>query len=409
MISKGFSISLLSALLLSLPAAADNHFETLGTVAANDFVPANLQTGPNHTVSSEASSDGFQNVYIVNSKYGAFQATGIEGLTKTVTEVDALAYLEAVSRAEVFVNALGDAGVQTASAIAKAFTSPVTTVRGIPDGIGRVFEGAQRGFGLATRMLRGNNSQKDGIEPEDFREMNYLVGDGQRKWAQELKTDPYTTNMKLRQTISNMSVVEFVGGLPVDIALPMGAGLAVGVIGDETEIYRQSAQLLEAANRTCLADLGVEPEQLEAFITANYLTPTTQTSTCNTLRALSSVEGSNQLVPSLAASESFEAADFLLQIAEMMVQHQSESAATLTSLVVMDGLPYAMSGDSPVIMLPAENLQWTEVFANRITAIDAKGTVIVSGTPSEMTVSSLASLGWEVSTVTNIEPTLIDQ
>ena len=92
-----------------------------------------------------------------------------------------------------------------------------------------------------------------------------------------------------------------------------------------------------------------------------------------------------------------------------MVQHQSESAATLTSLVVMDGLPYAMSGDSPVIMLPAENLQWTEVFANRITAMDAKGTVIVSGTPSEMTVSSLASLGWEVSTVTNIEPTLIDQ
>ena len=169
MISKGFSISLLSALLLSLPAAADNHFETLGTVAANDFVPANLQTGPNHTVSSEASSDGFQNVYIVNSKYGAFQATGIEGLTKTVTEVDALAYLEAVSRAEVFVNALGDAGVQTASAIAKTFTSPVTTVRGIPDGIGRVFEGAQRGFGLATRMLRGNNSQKKmALNPRTF-------------------------------------------------------------------------------------------------------------------------------------------------------------------------------------------------------------------------------------------------
>lgn len=356
MISKGFSISLLSALLLSLPAIADNSFETPGTVAASDFVPTSLQTGPNHTVSSEASSDGFQNVYTVNSKYGAFQATGLEGLKKTVTEVDALAYLEAVSRAEVFVNALGDAGVQTASAIAKAFTSPVTTVQGIPDGIGRVFEGAQRGFGLATRMLRGKNSQKDGIEPEDFREMNYLMGDGQREWAQELKTDPYTTNMKLRQTISNMSVVEFVGGLPVDIALPMGAGLAVGVIGDETEIYRQSAQLLEAANRTCLSDLGVESEQLEAFIAANYLTPTTQTSTCNTLRALSSVKGSNQLVPSLAASQSFEAADFLLQIAEMMVQYQGESGEELTELVVMDGLPYAMAGDTPVIMLPAENL-----------------------------------------------------
>ncbi len=388
------------SLLTASVAFADNNssYEVPGTVAANDYVPVELQTGPNHTVSSEALSDGFQNTYTINSKYGAFQATGLASLKRQITEVDALAYLEAASRADVFVDALRDAGVETAGAIAKVFTSPVTTVQGIPDGIGRVFEGAKRGFGLTRRMFKGK-SEETGIDPKDFREMNYLLGNSERKWAQELKTDPYTTNMKLRQTISSMSVVEFIRGLPVDIALPMGAGLAVGVLGDETEIYKQSAEQLEATNRACLGTLGLNDKIIEAYAEADYLTPTSQTALCNALGRLQGVEGRDQLVDAIVASQSFEASDFLLQIAGLLAWYQ-EDQGKLSSIVVADGLPYGVQGESAVLMLPAENLQWTEVFSNRIKALETqKGSVWVLGTPSEATQTSLESQGWQLVSV----------
>ena len=56
------------SLLATSATFADDHgsaFEQPGVVAATEFVPSNLQTGPNHTVSSEANSDGYQNTRIM--------------------------------------------------------------------------------------------------------------------------------------------------------------------------------------------------------------------------------------------------------------------------------------------------------------------------------------------------------
>ena len=74
-------IVLTTLLLLTAHALADHHgttqFETPAEVSSIDFIPTSLQSGPNHTVSAIALSDGFQNTYTVSSKYGEFEATGI--------------------------------------------------------------------------------------------------------------------------------------------------------------------------------------------------------------------------------------------------------------------------------------------------------------------------------------------
>ncbi len=76
----------------------------------------------------------------------------------------------------------------------------------------------------------------------------------------------------------------------------------------------------------------------------------------------------------------------------------------LSSIVVADGLPYAMQNDAAILMLPAENLQWTEVFSNRIKALETqKGSVWVLGMPSEATSNHLTDLGWKVVTTENNE------
>ena len=400
-------LTILTLLSLSLTGYADHHeqkvmFESPGDVSSGSFLPAALQSGPNHTVSSMAASDGFQNIYTVSSKFGEFEATGLAALKTRVAEVDAMAYLEALSRADVFVGALRDAGVETASAIAGVFTSPVKTVKGIPGGVDRVFAGARRGFGLTKRIFQGKSDSAT-IDPKDFREMNYLVGNSERQWASELKTDPYTTNMKLREMVSRMSVVEFIGGLPIDIALPMGAGLAVGVLGDETEIYLQSAELLEQKNRECLVEFEVEAADIEAFINASYLTPTTQTSFCNALVRLDGVDGANKLSAVLAKTESFEASNFLLQTINLLAWYNAEVSA-LTKIVSDDGLPYATTeGGAVLAMLPADNLLWTDLVENRMADIksDKTKSLWVLGTPSKLAGEQLMKSGWQLMTTAN--------
>ncbi|MFT4821884.1 MAG: hypothetical protein ACJAXW_001620 [Candidatus Azotimanducaceae bacterium] len=400
-------LTILTLLCLSLTGYADHHgekakFESPSDVSSIGFLPTALQTGPNHTVSSMAVSNGFQNVYTISSKFGEFEATGLAALKTRVAEVDAMAYLEALSRADVFVGALKDAGVETAGAIAGVFTSPVTTVKGIPGGVDRVFAGARRGFGLTKRLFQGKSDSAT-IDPKDFREMNYLVGNSERQWASELKTDPYTTNMKLREMVSSMSVVEFIGGLPIDIALPMGAGLAVGVLGDETEVYLQSAELLEQKNRSCLEEFNVTAADIEAFITASYLTPTTQTGFCNTLVRLDDIEGIDKLPALLAKTESFEASHFLLQTINLLAWYNAE-INEVTEIISDDGLPYGTTDDGTVLaMLPADNLLWTDLVESRMSDIksDKTKTLWVLGVPSKLASEQLTKSGWKVMTTAN--------
>ncbi|MGK0469716.1 MAG: hypothetical protein ACJAR0_000178 [Candidatus Azotimanducaceae bacterium] len=400
-------LTILTLLCLSLTGYADHHgekakFESPSDVSSIGFLPTALQTGPNHTVSSMAVSNGFQNVYTISSKFGEFEATGLAALKTRVAEVDAMAYLEALSRADVFVGALKDAGVETAGAIAGVFTSPVTTVKGIPGGVDRVFAGARRGFGLTKRLFQGKSDSAT-IDPKDFREMNYLVGNSERQWASELKTDPYTTNMKLREMVSSMSVVEFIGGLPIDIALPMGAGLAVGVLGDETEVYLQSAELLEQKNRSCLEEFNVTAADIEAFITASYLTPTTQTGFCNTLVRLDDIESIDKLPALLAKTESFEASHFLLQTINLLAWYNAE-INEVTEIISDDGLPYGTTDDGTVLaMLPADNLLWTDLVESRMSDIksDKTKTLWVLGVPSKLASEQLTKSGWKVMTTAN--------
>tara|TARA_R110002072_G_scaffold1780_13_gene14965 strand:+ start:41471 stop:42745 length:1275 start_codon:yes stop_codon:yes gene_type:complete len=382
-------------------------YETPGEVSSADHLPAVLQTGPNHTVSSTAESDGFQNTYTISSKFGEFDATGIAALKSRIAEVDAMAYLEAVSKADVFVSALKDAGVETATAIAGVFTSPVKTVQGIPGGVERVFAGARRGFGLTKRIFQSKPDSNE-IEPKDFREMNYLVGNSERNWASELKTDPYTTNMKLREMVSSMSVVEFIGGLPVDIALPMGAGLAVGVLGDETEIYRQSAQLLEAKNRACLDELGVKNGDIDAFINASYLTPTTQTAVCNALARLEGVDNLEKLPAMFAGSQSFEASNFLLHTINLLAWYNTDvsDVAAIAEIVTDDGLPYSLTDEGTVlVMLPADNLLWTDLVESRMNDIKSNGekSIWILGSASPTASGELTKSGWKVKTTENTD------
>ena len=69
-----------------------------------------------------------------------------------------------------------------------------------------------------------------------------------------------------------------------------------------------------------------------------------------------------------------------------------------------DGLPYAVIDGKALVLLPADNLQWTEVFANRIASLEKmKGSVWVLGMPSATTTAQLTEHGWMLVSTENNE------
>jgi hypothetical protein len=380
-------------------------YESLDDVDMQAAVPASLLSGPNYTLDEVVSSDGFQNDYLIKTTYGDFTAEGSIDLRVRIQEVDALAYLEAMSKSAVFLNALKDAGIDSVVAISKAFMDPVKTVKNIPTGLMKMFtgyvDGAKRGVAVTQRMLDGTSDEV--FDPVEFKKRNYLVGKSEREWAAELSVDPYSTNLKLRSVVSDMSVIQFVGGLPVGFVIPPVGSLAVGVLEEVSDkVYSQSAQELEVVNRQCLTEVGIQ--DVDAFFEANYLTPTMHTMFCSAARLLADVEGLDIFSDQLSASLSFEQSRFVLRTLSLMAWHH-KSVGEVSSFVSDDGLPYARTESGELlIVMPVDHLLWTEAVASRVDHLTkygdengvSKKSLWMLGQVSDRTREELASRDWQV-------------
>ena len=380
-------------------------YESLDDVDIQAAVPASLSSGSNYTLDEVVSDDGFQNNYLIKTEYGDFSAAGSINLRLRIKEVDALAYLEAMSKSAVFLNALKDAGIDSVVAMSKAFMDPVKTVKGIPTGLMKMFtgyvDGAKKGVATTQRFLDGTSG--DAFDPAEFKKLNYMVSATEREWAAELSVDPYSTNLKLRSVVSDMAVIQFIGGLPVDFVIPAVGSFAVGVleeVGDK--VYSQSAQDLEVVNRQCLTEIGVQ--DVDAFFDANYLTPTMHTMFCSAASLMTKVEGLSMFSDQLSGSQSFEQSRFVLRTLSLMAWHH-KAVGEISSFMSDDGLPYARttSGDLLIVM-PVDHVLWTETVATRIDHLSkyadenrlAQKSLWMLGQVSDRTREELARRDWQL-------------
>ena len=344
-------------------------FESTTGINANDVMPTSLLVGPNHKVSDSILNNGMQNTYTVESQYGDFEAQGSIGLRIKIRQIDALTYLDNLSKSAVFVQALADAGISSVLAVANAITKPLVTIKGLPAGIGRLFTGyiedTKRGVEISKGFLAGSKTK--GLDPAELKKLNYLLGDAEREWAAELKVDPYGTNMVLRTAISNMALVQFIGSLPVDFAIPLYGSLTVGVleeIGDK--IYGQDAKSLEEANRVCLSLAGIKESELDAFFATDYMTPTMHSMYCSAANRLIKVGNVSLFADRLTQSQSFEESRFLLSTMSLMAWHHNKKDP-LAAFISDAGLPFAKTeAGHLLVMVPGDYLVWTQAVASRL-------------------------------------------
>jgi len=396
-----------------LPIAAllgASDYEPLPTFKASAILPAQQVKGPLFTVAETVRNDGFLNGFHIDTpEFGSYEVQGRGMLLVRLQEIAALGELQKVSKSEVFLKSAGTSVVNVGKGVGKAVTDPVETVEGIGGGIKRF------GVNLGRKGKRAAESVTDDDE-EDGKSTGdktagaaegaaysiFGVTGAQRRWAQKVGVDPYSSNKVLRDALQGIGKVDAAGGIAAKVAVPIPmvltttASVSNLVWGKDPEEIRK---LLEKQ----ITELGASEEVSKAFFKNDVMTPTHWVRTVTALYAVKA-RGSADYVDTAADAKSEREAVFLSESAVMLQKLHAESPveAILTDTRIM----IAKTKDGRAIaLLPGDYLPWTEKLAHgskelgeRVRAeLGAKSAQIwIQGGVSPRARQELKTLGWGV-------------
>jgi hypothetical protein len=415
----------LLALLAFAPLAAGAAgYETPPQLAVKDLLPAEQVKSASHEVLDPVDNDGFMNTFHVASPFGRFDVEGRALLGVRLREIGAMAQLSELSKSEVFADAV-KAGVRNATVgqveTLEAFAErPVETLQGVPAGVSRMFKRtkaqAKEAYGEVQRQREEQGDAEEGGSGEDPADKaadatkNYAVkyfgvSSAERRWAQKLGVDPYTSNEQLRAMISVVARVDAAGRFGVRfLGIPGIPGIGtVRKVNDlvwETDPYE-----LKLRNQKLLAACGADEETARRFFENHWLSPTLQTAITNALESMSGVEGRAALVAQAAAVESETAAWFVTENALLAAWYHAQRTP-IARLLPGGAAAAAVTADGRAVILAAtDHVVWTgdlEAAATRFkqqaAAQEARGLEVgFAGTVSPRAVTELGALGYTVS------------
>src|SRR5207302_523423 len=129
--------------------------ETPGRVPTKMFIPADLLSGPLHSVGDFAENDGMNNTYFLYSGNDAWTVTTGIALRTRIREIYAIAKLGEMSKTDEFTKAMANAGKQKIQGVVGIVTNPLGTIQNIP-------LGASRFFGRIGEGLKGGRTEGEG-------------------------------------------------------------------------------------------------------------------------------------------------------------------------------------------------------------------------------------------------------
>jgi hypothetical protein len=389
--------------------AVESAYESPPTRAASEIVAADLLSGEHHEVMDRVTNDGYLNFYRIASDYGRFEAHGNLMLLVRVQEIKALAELDRISKTEVFLDSLADAGLDQLGTVAEVITSPVTTVKGMPTGVKRLYERtkrrAQAGIEKAKEIGQDEPGwSKVGSESSDFAEGALGVSEAERRWAQKLGVDPYTSNEVLAGAIRKVAWVDRAGSLGVEFA-PVPYLRAVRMVGEVNQaIWERDPLELRELNMARLRELGAGEEVVVQFFRNPWFSPTQQTLIIGALEKLEGVEDRWLVAEAAAETETEEEALFRVQSAQMAAWLH-RGGVPLTRILGGSRIPLALTGDGRIAsMMPVDYISWTEGIAAAAASysslhsdLNPKGRdVWFLGSASPRCAEELNALGWTV-------------
>ncbi len=414
--------------LTSQGVLAQSDVEPMPVLRASEVLPANLLSGPYHRVNEEVRSDGYLNYYTIESDFGPFVAHSNLMLAVRVREFQALAELERVSKTEVFAHAAVDAGLSPARAVVSFVKNPVSTVTGIPKGIGRMFKryarAGKEGVSTAGEAVSsiGDASPCEAIEDKTERgeckdqeqgtkrarslyERYFKISDAERRWHEKLGTDPYTSNDVLYEAIKSVAWADRLGRFSIKFAgVPTIPGASY--IADANKIvWSKDPYELKDYNLKVLRDAGVDEESIQQFLDNPWYSPTMETTFIAALGSLREVAGRRHVLTAATNVASEAEARFVLESIVAMTWYNAERSPIL-EFMEDEHFPFASTDAGQlVVILPVDYLVWTAEMSDLAqlaaeqhrTGIDpAKRELWLLGGASARAKQGITALGWTV-------------
>lgn len=401
-------------MLLLLPVlclAAGPAYEPGTTFKASQILPAKVLKGPHHTVEEQVKGEGYYQEFQVKSPYGDVAAEGRTVLHTRVSEVDALARLNEVSKGEIFAKAAGTAVLNVGKGVASAVHDPEATAKGIGAGVKRF------GTNLGRKTKRAADSAtKDDKKPEGQEKKTedkaldaaggaansvFGVNGAARKWAQKLQVDPYTSNPVLHKALVDVGKIDSAGSIITKVVVPVPMVVSTtATVGNL--VWAKDPEEVRKTNEARLTELGVSKQVASAFLINGNFTLTSQTRFIAALHAVKA-KGCADYVDAASEAEDERDALFFVESAEMLAGlHKTEP---VTQVLTDSRAMVARSGAKAVVLLPVDWLRWTEALekgghdiAGRAkqelgaTALEVR----LSGTSTKAARDGLAAQGWTV-------------
>ncbi|MCB1008811.1 MAG: hypothetical protein KDB94_07935 [Acidobacteria bacterium] len=432
--------TLIAAASATLARAAE--FEPAGKVPAARYLPASQMAGEEWKVAPEAENDGAFNTYVVESRFGNFEARGNAKVAMRGREVGALLELEKVSKSEVFLDAVKDSALGSIETVMAFATKPVETVKGIPKAVGRFFKKTKfqvEETYVDAKQAKAKHDEKAAAEKEreatasddpeaaaareaekeakkDEREdqakamakkeaLDYLkISGAERRWYAELGVDPYTDNQVLRDVVKSYARVEGLTKFGMKFAgIPAIPG-AREIRKTMNLVWQTDPWELRLQNRNKLLAAGISEETARAFEDNPYLSLTQQTGFLAALEQMPGVKGRASLIARVIELESKDDGQQLFQATLLLARHHN-GARLLAEILEGTELPVARSADGKLVaVLGADALFWTEPmsqaaagFAEVYRADPARVRELwVVGQASDRFKSESGKLGWTV-------------
>lgn len=364
------------------PAPGDD-FETVPDRTPAELLPATMMSGPDFHVLDPVHGDGLMNHFVLDSRFGRFDAYGRAALAIRIREVAALTELAATSDVQIAASGVAQGVASQVQTAAGVVTHPVQTVTGIPRGIAHLFGGykargqeaaAQARSAVASTGAAGTSGsgsasggsraaaagQKGAKAARSYGERYLGITAAERAYYRKLGVDPYTDNRLLRDAIRRDARIAAGASFSMKLAaLPAIPGIGIAERAVDA-IYNEDPAVIRERTRRTLAGLGLSPAEVDGFMNAPLLSPTRQLVLLAAAEALGGgVAQRGELFRHAIGLTSDEEVQVYLRSAGLLARvHARQPVAEVLAGL---RLPAALRADGNIVVCGAfESVYWTE-------------------------------------------------
>ena len=335
-------------------------FESPGRVPTKMFIPADLMSGPLHSVGDYAENDGMNNTYFLYSGNDAWSVTTGIALRTRIREIYAIAKLREMSKTDEFAQAMANAGKQKVESVVGIVTNPLGTIQNIP-------LGASRFFGRIGESLKGGRTQGQGNALQN------VIGVSKAKvaLAVRLGVSPYSYNQELQTQLTQNARAMALGGLVVSAATAAVGGPAGDVLTGlnvnqtlQQTLVNSTPDDLRIINRKKLFALNVTRENADAILMHPWYSPWTETIMIDALSTIG-VDPTAFLADACNALTE-EDAVFFERLAQVLARYDT-TKAQLRSIRVESHAVCALDANGTLVFpLSCDYAIWSEHAAGRV-------------------------------------------